>query len=141
MFNEIIKEIMKYSQTEARKNTTPHDNKICFLTKLTHQAEINYNKLKRKQKKKYIMNMQKLRSEIEKKEIKLAMIRDKFFQVYGQKGTKQYFSIIKAKAMSQMMTQYVSNTETITNHLQIAEKCQTTLENSSLNSKSHQLKL
>ena len=65
--------------------------------------------------------MNKLISLLTEKENIIAKLRGSHFQEYGQRGTKQYFQMIKNTAQSQIMTAATINNITTTDPTKIAD--------------------
>ena len=120
-YNNLIYSLMKYSKEETKKATSPQDARIIKLTKLVNDAESKYSTLNKNQRKKYLINMQNLRTQLELKEVKLNKMRDTSFQHYGEAGTKQFLKSVKQKSKSQIMTQLAIDNKIITDSNKIAE--------------------
>ena len=104
IFESVITDMHSYSE-QFTKNTLK-DSSIQIqktLTTISH-LEKNYSKLTPSQKTDYKTQTNKLISLLRDKELKIAKLRGSYFQEYGQRGTRQYFQMIKAKAQSQTMT-------------------------------------
>ena len=92
---------------------------------ITRKLEQNFHNLSAFERKKYYHEMSQLIELLRDKEKTISEFKGKQFQDYGQRGTRQYFNLVKAQAEEQIMREAkLDDKNTTTDPTKIADYIQ-----------------
>ena len=124
-FDQIISNMINYSNSYTKDKLKNSNKMIQAKINITRKLEQNFHNLSAFERKKYYHEMSQLIELLRDKEKTISEFKGKQFQDYGQRGTRQYFNLVKAQAEEQIMREAkLDDKNTTTDPTKIADYIQ-----------------